>query len=180
MRIKFPKSLSPHLYDKRFKPLDLLFRSRELLIGYGLSSFPDNIHIETCERNELKENYPSKWNDGIQAFIVSYVDKGDHHHRIYVLRHLDYLSSISYVSHELGHAWIIENATNAKVMEDLDVEEGFCTFLQYLVIQGESKELAKVFLNQNMGRRDVYGQGLTLMMTAYETNGILGVLSLLE
>lgn|GEM_PF-4910259 len=177
MKIKFARSLSPHDRNVKFKPISLLLNSREILLGYGLSDFPDNIGIQACTSEELGSFYGEGYRNTIMAFISTVIFGDNYSHSVFYLKDMDYNTTMSYVIHELGHAWIYENIESNYEKANHVLEEGFCTLLQFLFWKTVSSELAKLYLEKNVNREDVYGEGLRILLPIFEKEGLLAVVS---
>jgi hypothetical protein len=100
-----------------------------------------------------------------------YVRNG-RHRTIYVQNGLPRILLAQVISHEWGHAWQMENCP---LVRNILIVEGFAEWLAYKVLQamGAVKKMALM-----TARRDLYGEGLRLMLSRETREGVSGVVAL--
>jgi hypothetical protein len=91
---------------------------------------------------------------------------------IYVQNGLPRILLVQVMAHEWAHAWQMENCP---LVRDVLIVEGFAEWLAYKVLQtmGAVKKMALM-----TARRDLYGEGLRLMLARETREGVAGVLAL--
>ncbi|HPZ06674.1 MAG TPA: LIM domain-containing protein [Candidatus Eremiobacteraeota bacterium] len=145
-------------------------------LGLVITRPVDNLSI--MDENTLKSYYyntksmeyiPSGGVGGFYSFSLNHQGSAS---RIFVLNGLSYEKTLSVLSHELTHAWQIENCP---LDQSLLLKEGFAQWISYKVMinKGFRKE-AELLLKID---DPVYGEGLRYILNVEAYYGIQGTIN---